>query len=219
MRKNDNRDCNRAAELTNQALEQDPMTLPDQAFLKQHLQVCAQCQQYDETLRQLVETIRTLPEQAVPVGLEDKILSAVTSGEARKTSTQKGLYPWRYAAVAAAVVVLVMVVSALLPSMPLGQQSSDQQKIAHGTSVGQSIVSETALQYQPDGSAQWVAQSEPVAVGPVPPREGTLEEEETMNQTSAEEQLLAAVYPVQEDFPFYESAYAEDDPIIVMVGF
>lgn len=94
----------------------DGALTPDEVRkLEQHLSVCPQCRALERDLKQIHDTLSSLPDVQAPAGLKEKIMEAIeadnvtplpvktTSGRVKKTSRR-----WKTLASAAAVLALVI---------------------------------------------------------------------------------------------------------------
>ena len=232
-------DCTKARDLANQLIEMEPLALSDQVFLKSHLESCANCQAYQENLKTLVGSLKKLTATAPPAGLEDVILATI---RLEKTpAPQQGSRPWMSwkMATAAAMLLLAVSVSVLLP-----KTQEQPQQVAHVQAPQQDMAplpadpmeafvpEEEAVSEAPDEpmfpAEEPLQQAHPGSMEPVyqRPLGSTVTQQPRQQQTQqpkaasqpitleASEQLIAQADPMPD-----AEILPSDDPVSMMVGF
>jgi len=116
--------CFKVEMLLDKKLEEQPLTLSEEAFLAVHLTSCLPCRSYEKENRQIQETLESMDLLPPPEALVDKIMTSVAQ---QKASHHKKVLP--KAMVAA---VLGMLVSASLFSYLGNNPIFPQKSLSNG---------------------------------------------------------------------------------------
>ncbi|MGI8782022.1 MAG: anti-sigma factor family protein [Acidobacteriota bacterium] len=83
----------------------DALGATERREIEEHLDCCAACRQWSADLKEIHQMVRQMPKTTAPEGFEDRVRQRLSAADAAIQSTRPA---WRYAAVAAALLVLLL---------------------------------------------------------------------------------------------------------------
>lgn len=171
--------CERAQELVLALIDPEPaLGMPsdtDQAFLEEHINGCAQCRAYRETMRTLTASLREMPLVEVPVALGDRIFARLEKETSAPAVLPASRRPWpgkRGMLVAASMLLLALAIPFVLQQgsrvspLPLAHKKQARQVIAASQPASPSAVEtrEAVSSAAPAEESQTLAQPQPVVI-------------------------------------------------------
>lgn len=84
----------------------DALAPTERKEIEDHLERCAACRQWSEDLREIRQMVRQMPKTTAPEGFEDRMRQRLSAADAAIHQSTRPA--WRYAAVAAALLVLLL---------------------------------------------------------------------------------------------------------------
>lgn len=125
-------------------LLRDALDATERRKIEDHLERCAACRLWSQDLREIRQMVRQMPKATAPEGFEDRVRQRLSAVDAAAQQTIRP--PWRYASVAAALLVLLLgtvVTTVLIRTRNQSDNLVGDQRRAEEVQPGSQIIVKT----------------------------------------------------------------------------